>query len=48
MILFIFGCVGSVLLLGLLSSCGNWGLLSSCGVLASLIEEAGLRECGLQ
>ena len=48
MILFIFGCVGSVLLLGLFSSCGNWGLLSSCGVLASLIEEPGLHECGLQ
>lgn len=30
-----FWLFGSVLLLGLLSSCGNWGLLPSCGVLAS-------------
>lgn len=43
-----FWLFGSVLLLGLLSSCGNWGLLPSCGVLASLIEEPGLRECGLR
>ena len=48
MILFIFGCVGSVLPLGLFSSGGNWGLLSSCGVVASLTDEHGLHECGLQ
>ena len=29
-ILFIFGCAGSSLLLGLFSTCGEWGLLSRC------------------
>ena len=32
---FIFGCAGSLLLLGLFSSCGKWGLLSSCNVQVS-------------
>jgi len=34
-LLFIFGCAESSLLLGLFSSFGEWGLLSSCGALAS-------------
>ena len=35
MYLFIFGYTGSLMLLGLFSSCGEWGLLSSCSVRAS-------------
>ena len=31
----IFGCAGSLLLCGPLSSCSKWGLLSSCGSRAS-------------
>ena len=31
----IFGCVGSLLLHELFSSCGEWGLLSRCGVQVS-------------
>lgn len=34
-ILFIFGCAKSLLLLGLFSVCGKQGLLSSCGARAS-------------
>ena len=30
-----FGCAGSLSLLRLFSSCGEWELLSRCGVLAS-------------
>ena len=34
-ILFLFGCAKSLLLLGHFSSCGKQGLLSSCGARAS-------------
>ena len=34
-LLFIFGCAGSLLFEGFFSSCGEWGLLSICGTRAS-------------
>ena len=45
MILFIFGCVGFLLLCGLSPSFSDQGLLSSCGVGASL---CGGFYCGMQ
>ena len=46
-ILFIFGCAGSLLLRGLFSSCGEWGLLFLAGrrlliTVASLLWSTGL------
>ena len=52
MLLFIFGCTGSLLLHGLFSSCREWGLLSSCGAQAShwsgfssVVAACGLSSC---
>ena len=51
--LFIFGCVGSLLLRGLFSNCGKWGLLFIAVheflmliVVASVAAEQGLSSCG--
>ena len=43
-ILFTFGCPGSLLLLGLFSSFGEQGLFSSCGVQAPHCD--GFSSCG--
>ena len=42
----LFGCDGSLLLLGIFSSCGKWGLLSSCSAWAS--HCGGFSCCGAQ
>ena len=42
MILFIFGCAGSLLLCGFFSSCAEHRLLSGCHVRASLVADRGL------
>lgn len=42
-ILSIFGCAKSLLLLGLFSSCGKQGMLSICGARASHCRECRLR-----
>ena len=50
--LFIFGCVGSLLLCRLFSSRGEWKLLFSCGLhrllvsVASLVAAPRLNSCG--
>ena len=53
-ILFIFGCAGSLLLLGLLSGCSEWGLLwlpcagfSSCGSLVVVLSRSCSSACGI-
>ena len=42
MYVFIFGCAGSLMLLGYFSSYGKWGLLSTYGVPELLIAMASL------
>ena len=44
--LFIFGCTGSLLLCGPLTSCGAWGLCSSCGACTFHCSGFSLRSTG--